>query len=252
MAIIFKDAPQIEFDYYDQLPKKAVKLRLKGESEDAYKVNIFALWLFGLYKNAIYNSYSEKPDLAVDIQKHKNKFEEKGILKNKLPYTSSVYHYAIDASLNAAKEWQESNGKMKCYIAYENIDGRRKKIGFVHFMETILNGKPVIYIAQAGVSQKGKSIGRRLMECVLAHYSEKTEFYILTRRFNTEAKTLYQERLLFQPIEKDEIQQLGYDDRYCGFKHSTTSDEILRIQDKFLPTTEFHQNRGASPKLKIS
>lgn len=233
MPIVFRDASaEVEFEFHDQLPKKTVNLRIKGES--AYKVNISALHFYGFYRNSVYDSYKEKADLAVDIKERKNEYKEdkESSLSENALYKSPLYHYSIAASLGAMKEWKESDGKMKCYMAYQNKHGQKSKIGFVHFTEQTVNDKKVVYIAQAGVLNRGHGIGRHLMECVLTHYPSSTEFYIVTRVFNTEAKNLYQKRLGFTPIEANETKQLGYDDRYCGFKHTSTSQEINAINSR--------------------
>ena len=246
MPIIFQDASaEIEYEYCGQLPAKAVSLRIKGES--AYKVNLSALHFYGFYRNSIYDSYKEKSDLATDIKERKNEYQEakESQLTEHSLYKSPLYHYSVAASLGAIKEWKESNGSMKCYIAYQNKDGHRTKIGFVHFTEQTVNDKKVIYIAQAGVLNRGHGVGRHLMECVLAHYPANTEFYILTRVFNTEAKNLYQKRLSFTPIELNEIQQLGYDSRYCGFKHSTTHNEIDDITSRQRQSATFSSAKTA-------
>ena len=109
---------------------------------------------------------------------------------------------------------------MRAYIAY---DEHNKKVGFVNYSATIVNQQAVVYIAQAGVKSLRKSIGRWLMECVLSDYPAGTQFYVLTRLFNIEAKTLYEHRLKFSPVEAKEITELGYDPgRYCGFKYQLT------------------------------
>ncbi len=227
---LFKDAAQeIEFVFYDQIPSKTVNLQIKGEP--AYRVNIAALHLYGLYRNSIYESSRENPDLAQDIKEGKNQYHEpeESSLSKKLSYQSPVYHYSVFAGLDAMKGWQESKGKMKCFMAFQNDGSRKLKVGFVHFTEQVVSGKNVVYIAQAAVQNRGQGIGRHLMECVLAHYPVGMEFYILTRIFNSEAKNLYGKRLKFSPIEIDEIEQLGYDKHYCGFKRTTTESEVQEI-----------------------
>lgn len=236
MPIVFQDlSNKIEFEYHDQLPDQTFKIRLKGD-QSAFRLNITALHLYSLYRNSIFDSYSKNPDLATDIKERKKQYEEPKESKfaSSRLYQSPVYHYAIAASLDAMKEWKDSTNKMKCYIAYETQNGKRVKIGFVHFQEKTVNNKNIVYIAQAGVLNPGQHIGRHLMECVLAHYPADTEFYILTRIFNTEAKNLYQKRLSFTPITSDEIQKLGYDERYCGFRHTTSQQEINVIESRKL------------------
>lgn len=227
MPIVFQDAQEIEFQYYDRIPDKTINLRIKNES--AYKLNLTALHLYGLYRNTVYDSYAEKPDLAKDIRERSNVYEESPKV-----IRSPLYHYSVACSLGTMQEWEESDGKIKCYIAYKNMNARRTKIGFVHFTEQCVDGKNVIYIAEAGVSNRGQGVGRHLMECVLTHFPADTEFYILTRVFNTNAKTLYQDRLGFTPIGEDKVEQLGYDNRYCGFNHTTTQEELNAIQNKQL------------------
>lgn len=233
MPIVFQDS-SAEFEYHDLPPNRTVNLRIKSES--AYKVNITALHLYGLYRNSLCASYSEKPDLAIDILERENAYQDESKLAEGTSYKSPLYHYAVACSLSTMKEWSESNGAMKCYIAYQNNQGHRSKIGFVHFTEQTVNDKKVIYIAQAAVLNRGHGVGRHLMECVLAHFPANTEFYILTRIFNTEAKTLYHNRLSFSPIESNEIEQLGFDGRYCGFKRTTTQEEINAIKSNQLPS----------------
>src|SRR5579883_383020 len=124
MRIIFKDtSDEIQYDYWDALPDKTMTLRIKGES--AYKINIQALYFYGLYKQSIYNSYKEKPDLAKDIRERKKEYQERSgsELSKNSNYQDPIYHYSVAASLGAMKEWIESNGKMKCYIAYQNKNG---------------------------------------------------------------------------------------------------------------------------------
>jgi ribosomal protein S18 acetylase RimI-like enzyme len=226
VPIIFQDASEIEFEYYDRVPDKSISLRIKNEH--AYKLNLTALHLYGLYRNTVHDSYAEKSDLAKDILERPSVYEDPTHSK------SPLYHYSVACSLGTMKEWKESDGKIKCYIAYKNINGHRTKIGFVHFTQQTVNDKSVIYIAEAGVLNRGHGVGRHLMECVLAHFPANTEFYILTRIFNTNAKTLYQQKLGFTPISENEIEQLGYDNRYCGFNHITTQEEITAIQSKQL------------------
>lgn len=225
MPIIFTDkADDIFFSYQDHLPSGSMNLRL----------NVAAFHLYGLYRNAVYDSYKEKKDLAEDIRKYEKVFDEK---KESKLSAEPLYHYAVTASLRAMKEWKDSGNKMKAYIAFQEVDGHKKKVGFVHFIEKTVEDKPVVYIAQAGVSNRSHGVGRRLMECVLAHYPAKTEFYILTRVFNTQAINLYQNRFCFSPIEEKEIMQLGYDSRYCGFKHTTSQKEVDLIKNKQVEKT---------------
>lgn len=234
MPIVFQDASGIEFEYYDRIPDKTITFHIKNKP--AYKLNLTALHLYGLYRTTIHGSYAKQEGLAKDVLDYPTAYEELAS-----PPKSSLYHYSVACSLGAMKEWRESDGKIKCYIAYKEIEGRRakfrKEIGFVHFTEKTVNGKNVIYIAEAGVENRGEGVGHHLMECVLAHFPANTEFYILTRIFNTNAKALYQKKLGFTPIDEKEIEQLGYDHRYCGFNHTTTQEEITAIQNKQLDVT---------------
>lgn len=183
----------VSYEYLDSIPSKKVA---KG------RINLAALSLYGLYKKSVYDSYKEKPDLAQDIKSRKKEFIERENPKliNGL-YQEPLYHYSIAACLGAMQEWNDPNEEMRTYMAYDNTRGAQCKIGFVHFNEKIVDNKPVVYIAQAGVEGRGKGIGKHLMESVLAHYPAGTEFYILTRVFNTEAKNLYEKRLGFAPIK---------------------------------------------------
>ncbi|ARH01140.1 hypothetical protein [Legionella micdadei] len=83
------------------------------------------------------------------------------------------------------------------------------------------------------------------MECILSHYPAGTQFYILTRVFNTDAKNLYGKRLGFEPIEEKEVSDLGYDARYCGFKHTTTVAEVEAIKAR--QTTLVHTGGVVTP-----
>jgi ribosomal protein S18 acetylase RimI-like enzyme len=229
MPIKYSDSSStVSYEYLDCIPNKTV---CKG------KVNLAALSLYGFYRNAVYDSYKEKPDLAEDIKTRRKEFVEQveSSTNNDL-YKDPLYHYSVAACLGAMKEWKDPSEKMHAYMAYETVDGVKHRIGFVHFNEKVVDGNPVVYIAQAGVQFRGTGIGRHLMECVLSHYPADTEFYILTRVFNSEAKGLYEKRLGFKPIQDEEIIALGYDDRYCGFKHRTSLMEIDAIKSRQLPT----------------
>lgn len=191
-----------------------------------------ALTLFGLYRKTVHVSYGAKNDLAQDIKEfnlNPDHIANKRVIDENDPLNS----YAIYASLLGIKEIAEQ--KAKCYIAYQKgNNGWSNKIGFASFREATIDDKPMVYICSAGVHKDyvGKGVGRRLMECILAHYPENTEFYILTRKFNTEAITLYRNRLNFESISIDEIKQLDYDDRYVGFKRKMTAKELVEINDK--------------------
>ena len=134
--------------------------------------------------------------------------------------------------MSAIKEWTESEDQIKCYLAYKNIDGIRTITGFVHFIKKIINGNNIVYISQAGVLNQSSGVGRRLMECVLSHFVPETHFYIVTRVFNNDARLLYSNRLNFTPIDESIINELGYDQRYCGFERTTTEEDVCAILDR--------------------
>lgn len=223
MPIFFNNKTNLSFTYEKTIPCSILN-----------KLNIFALQLYGLYRNTVYDSYKPKEDLAKDIKEFKQQYVEtknSKLISNPL-YQDPVYHYAVAASIGAISEWKDSNENMQAYIAYQTVNGHQKKVGFVHFTEKSMNGKSVVYIAQAGVTHRGQGIGKCLMECVLSHYPAETEFYILTLTFNTEAKALYQDALKFVPIQQSEVAQFGLDERYCGFKQTTSKEQILAIKNK--------------------
>lgn len=213
---------QIEFKYHKHMPNKP--------SPSTRRNLCLPLTMYALYRNTVHDAYKVEPGLTKDIRQYKNAYESKDEIDPH--YKQPLYHYSVTASLGAIQEWNDPSKNIQSYIAYDTRSGH--KVGFIHFREDTVNGKPVVYIAQAGVSQTGAHVGRRLMECVLAHYSPNTEFYILTRVFNTKAKDLYGKRFGFTPIELPEIKELGYDERYCGFKHTTTPEELLAIKRKIV------------------
>lgn len=228
MTIVFKDSEDLYFEFQDKVPGKVLPKPEKG-------INIRLLHLYALYRNAVFDSYKQKTDLAKDIKEYKFQFNLSK--KEESDKDKHVYHYSVAASMGAMKEWKTDN-KMKCYMAYEKCGERGKIIGFVHFEEKEEGTNRHVYIAQAGVSKPGCGIGRRLMECVLAHYPAGTEFKIATRVFNTEAKDLYEKRLKFIPLEEKEVKEsMGLDTRYCGFKKFTSEAEIIEIKQKFVEET---------------
>lgn len=235
MRIQFNDKnDDVWFEYEGDAKHKAVQI---GRSNG--RINLTGLYLYGMYRNAIYNSYKKKADLAEDIKTHPYVFNDKRgsfFSENRL-YTDPVYHYAVSGSVSAISEWIKSD-EIKCYFAYKNIDGINKVVGFVHFIEKVINGTESIYISQAGVLNQSTGVGRRLMECVLSHYIPGTHFYIATRVFNNEAKLLYSDRLNFKPIQDDILSEFGYDRRYCGFEHTTSEEEIQLIVDRKINFTE--------------
>lgn len=218
----------IWFEYCESAPDKFLPIGKAG------RIHTTGLYLYGMYRNALYDSYKLKPDLAEDIRSYPKVFHENEVsaLSANPLYNDPLYHYSVAGCLDAAKTWLNPGEKLKSYFAYQDVDGHKKIVGFVHFTETLINEGPVVYIAQAGVINRSKGVGRRLMECVLSHYPAGTHFNILTRVFNTEAKTLYEQRLHFSPIGEEEVRQLGYDKRYCGFEHTTSADEVSAIKGK--------------------
>lgn len=230
MRIQFIDRQDgVWFEYKDTVKQNTIPV---GRHEG--KINLTGLYLYGLYRNAIYDSYEKKEDLADDIKSYPHVFTEKtgSFFERSRLHDSSLYHYAVSGAVSSISEWVKSDDRMKCYLAYKRIAGINKIIGFVHFTEKMVDSRGVVYISQAGVMSQSTGVGRRLMECVLSHYPVGTHFNIVTRIFNHEAKLLYSNRLGFNPINEDVIEQLGYDKRYCGFEHTTIIDEIQSIKNR--------------------
>jgi ribosomal protein S18 acetylase RimI-like enzyme len=216
------------FQYYP--PRSHI---VKHDKKDRI-INLCALFLYVMYRSILFDAYNSNPNLADDISSHEKQYveSETSELSQASIYLNPVHHYAVAASLNAMNTWLEPYEKMQCYFAYESLQGRKRIVGFVHFQEKTVNENKIVYIAQAGVisSKQRMAVGRRLMQCVLAHYDTGTHFKILTRVFNTAAIRLYGERLLFSPINKEDVKKLGYDgDKYCGFEFTTTREYLDKI-----------------------
>jgi ribosomal protein S18 acetylase RimI-like enzyme len=241
--IIYKDDETLNFKHYSILPEETIALRLKNSTEPGYKLNKLALYLYFLYRNIIYYSYKKiETTLSEDIQNHSKVYEEKesnfSLTTN---YQDPIYHYCVAAALGAMQEWQVKSNKMQCYIAYSDDN---RIIGFIHFKEILLNSDPVIYIAQLGVIKgySGKGIDRKLMECVLSHYPAGTQFSTATRKFNMEAIKMYTDDLKFAFTDGNVVQQLGYNNHYCGLKHETSLEEIKKINEKICRYEEADDN----------
>lgn len=192
--------------------------------------------MYALYRNTIFDACIQKAELAQDIKNKPMQFaEDEALGKIMTAYSDDnkgLYRYVMAAALEAIKN-SNTPKKIKTYLAYENVDGKSQHVGFVHFTEMVIHGNPIVYIAEAGVSKRGRGIGCRLMECVISHYPAGTEFFILTRIFNTEAKTLYNTRLKFQPLDENLIAELGYSkEKYVGYRHVSTKEEITEIINK--------------------
>ena len=238
------DAPW--FEYCERAPDNFFPL---GKREG--RINISALILYAIYRTVVFDSYELKPNLADDIRSHKNEYHEMtgSRLAANPVYTNPVHHHSVAASLGAMKEWLDPKENMQCYFAYQNVNGHKRIVGFIHFQEKIMGSDAVVYIAQAGVINRSTGVGRRLMECVLSHYPGGMHFKILTRVFNTEAKSLYQDRLLFSPMREEEVSHLGYDNRYCGFEHTTSDDEVAAIKKKQIKHANDDSPNVGSPAL---
>ncbi len=219
----------IDFKYYETIPNNTTTFGLEDKSK--WRVNTKALLLYGLYRNTVYDAYKSNPQLAKDILAFRHVYNEPENSRyiDDPCYKNPLYHYSVFACTDAMQEWTKPDLRMQAFIATKLNAGARATLGFIHFYEATVDSKPVVYIAQAGVIERGKSLGRSLMECVLKHYPEVTTFYVLTRVFNEEAKTLYGQRFKFTSIPLEEIKQLGYDERYCGFKLTTTKDYLENI-----------------------
>lgn len=235
------------FEFQEKLPSKYAVVKIpatNGHPSETYKVNPDALGAYLLYRKALVQSYGQNPYLAQDIKKPAQSrtpeldgdanYEKFVTNANLNASERGLDQYSIAVSMDTVQRLQDdAKEHLKSFIAYENVNGFKKKLGFVLFQEKEIDGKPVVYIAEAAVSKPGASIGRRLMECVLAYFPLGTEFHILTRKFNTEAKDLYGGRLKFEPLANEEIAKLDYDpERYIGFKHVSNRPELDAIKDK--------------------
>ncbi len=222
IAIKFNDIEnkKIVFRYYNTLPECLVAKK---------KINLHALKLYALYRNTLFGSYrrpEKRADIAKDILVKKPVFEEKNaVFMSQADETNSIYHYAIDVAIDSVKELQDTNQNMKSVFAYKES----KIIGFISFQERMMEDREIVYIAHAGVTDRGNHIGRHLMQCVFLNYPVGTEFYVLTRVFNTDAQNLYSGRFKLNPISLEEIRALGYDERYCGFKGNTNQEMLDEI-----------------------
>ena len=231
----------IYFEYHDTPPEDIIQFRIKDEQ--AYKINASALQLYFLYRKTLQNSCAEKKEkLAKDIQEFPKNF-----FTHPKTEDNNLRHYSANVALSTVLEWIEQKKPVQCYIAYKHTKDGPIMAGFVHFYREKIDDKDVVYISQAGVALLNAKIGTRLMKLVLAHFEEGTEFYILTRKFNTEAIGLYNQKLGFTDIKSNEISQLGYDQRYVGFKHTTSFEEIKAIQDDCTP---FKINYDDTPSFK--
>ena len=221
MRIAFNDSSgDLCFQYHATIP------------DETNRLNLAAFQLYWLYRNTVYESYRQKPNLAPDIQAWGKAYDTKGDSGKQAAYQQdSLHHYSVASSLGAMQDWKNPAKRIRCFIAYPN-EYSNSPVGFVHFKETRIDDREVVYIAEMGAKARGTHVGRRLLECVLGHYNAGMEFYVLTRVFNTEAKTLYQEKFNFSPIDLNQIRQLGYDERYCGFTHVTSEEEVQRIHEK--------------------
>ena len=230
MRIQFSDRQDgVWFEYKNSIRQESRSIgKLEG------KINLTGLYLYGMYRNAIYDSYKKKVDLAEDIKSYPHAFSHKPgtFFSSDRLYMDPLYHYAVSGSASTMKEWINSEDEMKCYLAYKNIDGVKAITGFVHFEEKKINGNNAVYISQAGVLNQSSGVGRRLMECVLSHFAPGTHFYIVTRVFNNDARFLYSNRLNFTPLDENIMNELGCDQRYCGFERTTTEEEVCSILDR--------------------
>ena len=242
-TIRFKDKnDDVYFDFKDKLrdsSRTSYVKTVRGEKTTTkLSVNPRLLTMYAIYRNTLEESYGANPNLAADIKaKTAPLLEDTALIKimSKAGYSDDKKRlrlYAMEVAAGVMKDWKTPSENIHAYIAYENADGKEKHIGFVHFLKKDIQGRSVVYIAEAGVSKRGASVGRRLMECVISHFPAGTEFLILARAFNTEAKTLYKDRLGFDPIKEDEIAILGYSkDRYVGFSKVSTKEEIIAIRN---------------------
>ncbi len=242
----FKDKQDDVFlEYHKKVPGKSIVIRISatdGHEAECYRINPTLLESYLIYRREFVLSYGTKPDLAKDIKYPKPLRVPE--LKGQETYETfatrlntperGLDEYSIAIALDSMKRWNDSAKQyMQSFIAYETESGIKTEIGFVLFQEKTINGRPVVYIAEAAVSRRGDSIGRRLMECVLAHYSHGTEFHILARNFNTDAINLYEKRLGFEPLTRSEVIKLNYNpDRYMGFKHISNERELEKIKSK--------------------
>lgn len=196
----------IHFEYVQNLPI----------NRQFYPLNKTVLHGYALYRKTIVHSYGANPNLAEDIHQFQALYNDS---------RGALHHYASNAALGAMQDWQDPEQNIKSYIAY---DGDRM-VGFVQFQEKAQAGQKFVYIANLVVENANQGVGTRLIQSVLAHYLVGTEFRIGTRVFNDPAIHLYRDKLKFTPLTADEVVVMGLDERYCGFRHTTTYQELVSI-----------------------
>jgi ribosomal protein S18 acetylase RimI-like enzyme len=190
-------------------------------------------------RDTFFEAHSKKTDIPQDIKTWEHALVPEN-LKDSSSDILSLYNYSVFGALGILQEWQKGN--QHAYVAYKNINDMRVKAGLVIFEEKNINGKHFVYIVEAGVYERGKGIGHALMDCVLMHYPEKTEFLIGTRIFNKEAIGLYQNGLKFELLNAEAVKEyMGLDERYCGFAHTPSREELALIRNKIsIPGNEQH------------
>lgn len=231
MTILFKKLKDLEFEYHNKATNKP---------------GLDYFQLFCLSRDSFFEAHRNKTNIPQDIKSWEHIFIPEN-LKDSSSDILSLYNYSVCGALYILQEWQK--GHQHGYFAYKIINGEQVITGLVFFEEKNINGKDFVYIIEAGVYERGKGIGHALMDCVLMHYPENMNFMIATRTFNKEAIGLYQNCLKFEPLEAQTVKEyMGLDDRYCGFAHTTSKEELAVIRNK-ISTSDNEQHSHGKHKL---
>lgn len=156
------------------------------------------LHLYAMFRDGVYNSYQKlnRPD---DVKNFHAIFAD----DNKY---DRLYHYAANASVRDLAYCLNPDKKMRLYCAFGQAEsGRKELVGYCFFEEKIINGEASVYIGLLAVSHFKQGIGTGLMAKVLLNYKQDTHIWLMTRKFNTPACKLYENKLGFSAVPSDEI-----------------------------------------------
>ena len=108
MRVQFRDRQDgVWFEYKDAAKQGHIIPVGKNQG----KINLTGLYLYGMYRNAIYDSYKKKEDLAEDIKSHPYVFTEKtgSFFEKRRLYSDPLYHYAVSGSVSSIDAYSDAS-----------------------------------------------------------------------------------------------------------------------------------------------
>lgn len=180
------------------------------DSPEARNSIVHKLNLYGLYRNALYDTRVRAP-IDRDIKSHRQIFPDSNAVVSQRE--NGLYHYACKIALLAVSEAARQPSTKVEIVTASDKKNRAHLYGFIIFYEVNEQSRKAIYIDHVCSNGEKKGLGTELMKWVMSRYDAGTEFILCVRKSNNTAVHIYRDKLGFN-MDETLVAQYDYNPEY--------------------------------------